>query len=246
MDSHPPAANEPDTLASLQLLFSQIDSENRAQEVVNKAKDLSHEETQLLVDALSMSLDKDNVFTRSQAHICLALVKIASATNVVSHHRAIKSENMTPSAGDDESFGIFTVMGQTSCQVKVVRQSQEDSSTIKTQREAHPLGSFNTPQYPAVYATFSEDNDLHFASLCLPETSICNHAQRLPKEWRLPLILDVANSLTYLHRLNIVHGGLTPEAVLVSSEGRAILVGLQVTLEVEESNPFLVHYSEKF
>ncbi|KXN83033.1 Cytokinesis protein sepH [Leucoagaricus sp. SymC.cos] len=258
MDSHPPAADEPDTLASLQLLFSQIDSESRAQEVVDKAKDLSREETQLLVDALSTSLDKDNAFTRSQAHICLALVKIASATNIVSRHRTIKSENMTPSAGDDESLGIFTVTGQMPCQVKVVRRSQEDSSTVsgcpedtvyaaqysqnrseKLIRWAHLIH----PNILPLYATFSKDNNLGFVSPCLPEISICDHARRLQKEQRIPPILDVANGLSYLHRLNIVHGGLTPEAVLISSEGRALIAGLDATSEVEESDTLPTRYS---
>ncbi|KXN85983.1 Ribosomal protein S6 kinase alpha-5 [Leucoagaricus sp. SymC.cos] len=242
MDSHPPAADEPDTLASLQLLLSQIDSESRAQEVVNKAKALSREETQLLVDALSTSLDKNNAFTRSQAHVCLALVKIASAANVVARYRTIRFENMTPSAGDDESLGIFTVTGQTPCQVKVVRRSQEDPSTNRSEeliRWAH----LTHPNILPLYATFSKDNNPGFVSPCLPEISICDHARRLQKEQRIPLILDVANGLSYLHRLNIVHGGLTPEAVLISSEGRALIAGLDATSEVEESDRLPTRYS---
>ncbi|KXN83031.1 Ribosomal protein S6 kinase alpha-5 [Leucoagaricus sp. SymC.cos] len=242
MDFHPPAADEPDTLASLQLLFSQIDSESRAQEVVNKAKDLSREETQLLVDALSTCLDKDNAFTRSQAYICLALVKIASATNVVSRNRTIKFENMTPSAGDDESLGIFTVTGQTPCQVKVVRRSQDDSSTNCSEeliRWAHLMH----PNILPLYATFFKDNNLGFVSPCLPEISICDRARQLQKEQRIPLILNVANGLSYLHRLNIVHGGLTPEAVLISSEGRALIAGLDATSNVEECDRLPTRYS---
>ncbi|KXN84543.1 hypothetical protein AN958_12354 [Leucoagaricus sp. SymC.cos] len=258
MDSHSPAADEPDTLASLQLLFSQIDSESRAQEVVNKAKDLSREETQLLVDALSTSLDKDNAFTRSQAHVCLALVKIASATNIVSRHHTIKSESMRPDASVDASLGTFTITGQTPCQVKVVRQSQDNSSAVsgcpestvyaaqhsqKCSEELIRWAHLTHPNILPLYATFSEDGNLGFVSPRLPEISICDHAQRLPKERRLLLILDVANGLAYSHRLNIVHGGLTPEAVLVSSEGRALLAGLEATSSVEESNSLPVRYS---
>ncbi|KXN84535.1 Ribosomal protein S6 kinase alpha-5 [Leucoagaricus sp. SymC.cos] len=258
MDSHPPAANEPDTLASLQLLLSQIDSASRAQEVANKANGLSGEETQILVDALSASLDKDNAFTRSQAHVCLALVKIASATNFVSRCRTIKSENLTPSTSDDESLGIFTITGQMPCQVKVVRQSQDKSSAVSGSPEdavyaaQYPQGCseelirwahLTHPNILPLYATFSEHNNLGFVSPRLPEISIRGHAQRLPKERRLLLILDVTDSLAYLHRLNIVHGRLTPEAVLLSSEGRALLAGPKATSEAEASNSLPVRYS---
>ncbi|KXN81653.1 Serine/threonine-protein kinase CTR1 [Leucoagaricus sp. SymC.cos] len=224
MNSQSPAANEPDTLAAVQLLVSQINSESRAQEVINKAQDLSREEVQLLVDALSASLEKDNAFARSQPHICLALVKIASATNVVSRNCTIKSESMTPSVGDDASLGIFTIMNQTPCQVKVVRQSQDGSSANRNEelvRWAH----LTHPNILPLYATFSEDNNLVFVSPCPPE------------------ILDVVNGLAYLHRLNIVHGGLTPEAMLISSEGRALVAGLDTASEAEGSDSLPTRYS---
>ncbi|KXN81654.1 Ribosomal protein S6 kinase alpha-5 [Leucoagaricus sp. SymC.cos] len=254
MDSQPPPADEPDILASVQLLLSQIDSESRALEVVSKANNLSREEIQLLVDALSTSLDKDNAFTRSQAYICLTLVKIASATNVVSRNRTIKFESMTP-AGDDD---IFTITGQTPCQVKVVRRNQDDSSTVSNRPEGTVYAAQHTqnhseelirwahlthPNILPVYATFSNDNNLIFVSPCLPEANACDHAQRLPKEQRLPLILDVANGLSYLHQLNIIHGGLTPEAVLISSEGHALIAALDATPEAEVSDSLPTRYS---
>ncbi|KXN81652.1 hypothetical protein AN958_04057 [Leucoagaricus sp. SymC.cos] len=254
MDSQPPPADEPDTLASVQLLLSQIDSESRALEVVSKANNLSREDIQLLVDALSTSLDKNNALTRSQSHICLTLVKIASATNVVSRNRTIKSESMT-STGDDD---IFTITGQTPCQVKVVRRSQDDSSTVSNRPEGTVYAAQHTqnhnedfirwahlahPNILSVYATFSNDNNLVFVSPCLPEASVCDHAQRLPKELRLRLILDVASGLSYLHQLNIIHGGLTPEAVLISSEGHALIAALDATSEAEGSDSLPTRYS---
>ncbi|KXN89008.1 Ribosomal protein S6 kinase alpha-5 [Leucoagaricus sp. SymC.cos] len=242
MDSQPPPTDEADTLASVQLLLSQIDSKSRAQEVVNKAHDLSREEVQLLVDALSMSLEQANAFARSQAHICLVLVNIASARNVVSRHRTIKSESVTLDTGVDVPLDIFTITGQTPCQVRVVRRSPDNPLT-KGSEELIRWAHLTHQNILPLYATFPKDNDLCFVSPCLPEISACDHAQRLLKERRLPLILDVVNGLAYLHRLNIVHGGLTPDTVLISSEGRALITGLDNAAESEGFDSLPTRYS---
>ncbi|KXN81902.1 Mitogen-activated protein kinase kinase kinase YODA [Leucoagaricus sp. SymC.cos] len=141
---------------------------------------------------------------------------------------------------------IVTGSDASAC-TKVVRQIQDDTSVIcheKLVEWAH-LSHLNILP---LYAMFLESEDR--PSFVSPSTStikICDHAQSLTSDQRLPLILDIINGLCHLHQLNIVHSGLGPlcskETVLVSVEGRALITDLDVTSKEEDSSVLSIRYS---
>ncbi|KXN82812.1 Serine/threonine-protein kinase HT1 [Leucoagaricus sp. SymC.cos] len=101
-----------DPFLPLQLLISQIDSESRAQEVVDKARDLNAEERRLLVDILSTLLHRSKALSQRHAHAWFSLIKIASSAQIFARTSTIKSEYLT----------------DVSACVKVVRQSKNDTT----------------------------------------------------------------------------------------------------------------------
>ncbi|KXN83999.1 Cytokinesis protein sepH [Leucoagaricus sp. SymC.cos] len=235
------ATGDSDALAPVQVLVSQIDSESRAQEVADRAKDLSREETQLLVDLLSMTLERSSTVARSHALAWSSLVKTASSANVFSRHRTLKSENISSSA--EASHDIYTVKGETPCQVRVLRRNKKESPS----RYGDQLVSWAHLSHPNIlplYAAFLEGEDHPcLVSPNLPDVNICGHSRGLSGKQRLSLVLDVANGLCYMHQRNIVHGRLTPEVVLISSEGRALITALDLMSEAQELDGIPVRYS---
>ncbi|KXN91157.1 Serine/threonine-protein kinase sepA [Leucoagaricus sp. SymC.cos] len=53
--------------------------------------------------------------------------------------------------------------------------------------------------------------------------NLSNYLTKNPKSPRLYLIMDIVSGLAYLHRVNVIHGDLKTQNVLVSNEGRAVL-----------------------
>ncbi|KXN83527.1 Cytokinesis protein sepH [Leucoagaricus sp. SymC.cos] len=51
-----------------------------------------------------------------------------------------------------------------------------------------------------------------------------DYAPHLPQKSRFPLISDVVNGLQYLHGLGVVHDSLKAQDVLISDEGRGLIV----------------------
>ncbi|KXN81514.1 Cytokinesis protein sepH [Leucoagaricus sp. SymC.cos] len=231
MASQFPAENPPngaDSSTSLQQLVLQIDSESPAQEVINKARDLNAEEQQLLVDVLSTTLSKSKIITQRHAYAWHSLIKIASSAHVFARNRTIKPEYTT--LGDNAS-----------ARFQVMRQSKDDESAVCSDRLVE-WAHLSHPNILSLYAAFLEGEERpSFVSPYVANVKICDHAQGVTSDQRLPLISDVLDGLSYLHQLNIVHGGLSPETVLISDDGRALITDLDATSE--ESSVLLIRYS---
>ncbi|KXN92522.1 Alpha-xylosidase [Leucoagaricus sp. SymC.cos] len=226
--NNPP--NAPNPFAPLQQLVSWIDSESRAQDVIDQAQELSAEDRQLLLDVLSMTLNKTKILSQRHAHVWFALIKIASSAHIFARNRTVRSEYMVTGS-------------EASACVKVVRQTQDHTSAIcheKLVEWAH----LSHPNILPLYAVFLESKDHpSFVSPSKSTVKICDHARSLVNDQHLPLILDVINGLCHLHQLNIVHGGLGPGAVLVLDKGRALITDLDIPSEEEDSNALLARYS---
>ncbi|KXN82811.1 Mitogen-activated protein kinase kinase kinase YODA [Leucoagaricus sp. SymC.cos] len=170
--------NVPDPFVPLQQLVSRIDSESRAQEVIDKATDLSAEEQQLLVDVLSTILNKSKILSQRHAHTWSALIKIASSARVFARNRTIRSEYIA--TGSD-----------TSACIKVVRQIQDDTLAMCSEKLVE-WAHLSHPNILPLYAVFLESEDSpSFVSLSPSTVKICDHAQGLISDQRLPLgIID--------------------------------------------------------
>ncbi|KXN81904.1 Tyrosine-protein kinase CSK [Leucoagaricus sp. SymC.cos] len=234
MASQAPANNPPpnvsDPFAPLQQLVSRIDSESRAKEVIDRARNLNAEEQQLLVDVLSTTLNKSKILSQRHARAWFALIKIASSAHVFARDRTIRSE-------------YIATGGDASACIKVVRQIQDDTSVICHEKLVEWV-HLSHPNILPLYSVFLESEDRpSFVSPSTSTVKICDHARNLKSDRRLPLILDVVDGLCHLHQLNIIHGGLGPETVLVSVEGRALITDLDVTSKEEDSSVLSIRYS---
>ncbi|KXN84853.1 hypothetical protein AN958_12021 [Leucoagaricus sp. SymC.cos] len=233
MPSQTPVDNQPNVLnpfAPLQQLVLRINSESRAQEVIDKARDLNVEERQLLVDVLNMTLDKSKILSQRYAHAWSALIKIMSSARIFAQNWTVRSEYMATSS-------------EAPAHVKVVRQTQDCMSAILSEKLVE-WAHLSHPNILPLYASFFESEDHpSFVSPSESTVKICDHTRSLTSDQRLPLILDVINGLYHLHQLNTIHGGLSPGTVLVSDKGRALITNLDVLSEEEDSNALLARYS---
>ncbi|KXN83978.1 Tyrosine-protein kinase CSK [Leucoagaricus sp. SymC.cos] len=215
MASQAPAENPPndtDTFAPLRQLVLRINSENYAQEVTDNARDLNAEERQLLVDVLSTAIYRTKTLSQRHALAWKSLIKIALSAHIFAQNRTIKSEYTTSDSGALASIKIFS------------------EKLVEWVHLSHP-------NILPLYAAFLE-NEEHpcLVSPHISNVKICEHARELKSDQRLPLILDVVDGLCYLHQLNIVHGGLCPETVMISDDGRAMITDLEATSEEQDSN----------
>ncbi|RXW24304.1 hypothetical protein EST38_g1569 [Candolleomyces aberdarensis] len=76
---------------------------------------------------------------------------------------------------------------------------------------------------------FQPDDDFEEAYLVSPyhaNGTVVGYLEKYPSVERRLLLLDVLSGLSYLHRNNIVHGGIKGANVLVDSQGRACIADL--------------------
>ncbi|KXN89677.1 Tyrosine-protein kinase CSK [Leucoagaricus sp. SymC.cos] len=244
MASQAPAENPPnnmDTFTPLWQLVLQINSENYAQEVTNKARDLNAEEHQLLVDVLSMVclvsfchftqdlryLARPSAEPRHSQYHALAwksLIKITLSAHIFTQNCTIKSEYTTSDSGASAS-------------IKVLRQSTSDTAIFheKLIEWVH----LSHPNILPLYTAFLEmEEHPCLVSPHISNVKIFEHAQELRSDQHLPLILDVVDGLCYLHQLNIVHNGLFhfQDTVMISDDGQALITNLNATSEEQDSN----------
>ncbi|KAF5357827.1 hypothetical protein D9756_001387 [Leucocoprinus leucothites] len=222
----PSIFNESDVFATLHHLVSRIDTENRVDEVAERAQDLNAEETQLLVDCLSMSLDQDAAPLKSRLYVWRTLIKVASSAKLFAQSHTLNSEHV--SLDDSGSPNAYRVSGEVSVRVKVMRQASENDGQY-TKVFINWVHMSHQNILP-LYAVFLNDEDHPcLVSPCNVDPNICDYIRDNPDISRMPLISDIANGLSYIHQLDMVHGGLNPESVLVSSDGQAVITDLDLS-----------------
>ncbi|KXN90938.1 Cell division control protein 15 [Leucoagaricus sp. SymC.cos] len=221
MTSQAPVENpldDADTFAPLQQLVLRIDSESRAQEVIDNAGDLDVEGCQLLVDVLSMTLNKSKAFSQRHAHAWFSLIKIASSAHIFARNHIIKS-------------GYILSSSDTPPHVRFMKQSKDDTPENYSEKLVEWV-HLSHPNILPLYATFLESQERY--CLVSPRTSnikICDYARELTEKQREFLISDIADGLYYMHQFNFVHGSLNPKTVLTSNDGRALITDLDATSE---------------
>ncbi|KAF5361872.1 hypothetical protein D9756_002598 [Leucocoprinus leucothites] len=227
--------SDSDVFATLHHLVSRIDAEDRVDEVIEKAQDLDVEETQLLVDCLIMSLDKDAAPLKTRLHVWRSLIKVASSAKVFAQNRILNSEYISPE-DSSASPSLYKISGDIPTRVKV-RKSTRNDGDLYTEALISWV-HLSHPNILPLYAVFLKDND--HPCLVSPSTVDQNMGDYLrdnPDVSRILLVSDVINGLSCMHQLDIVHGELNPESVLISSNGRAVIA------DPNPSEPNLVRYS---
>ncbi|KXN81246.1 hypothetical protein AN958_05587 [Leucoagaricus sp. SymC.cos] len=251
MASQAPAentSNDSNSFAPLQELISQIDSESRARELVEKAGELKAEERQLLVDVLSVasplpSIHLVGIFNLLEGHLRDYGTVQASCTCVVLPYQNCITYSDSPAP------------------FKVLRQIDSNTPAIYNERLIE-WTHLSHPNILPLYATFSESNGLRLVSPHTSNIKICEYAREIPSDQRVFSISDVADGLCYLHQLNIVHGQLSPvralsvslpfpaergrnkqNAIIISNDGRALITDLDATCQEQGSNLSTIRYA---
>ncbi|KAF9440638.1 kinase-like protein, partial [Macrolepiota fuliginosa MF-IS2] len=111
--------------------------------------------------------------------------------------------------------------------IRVATHQQNDTLTVSNiltemaiwAHLSHP----NILEFYGVYVFDAGMPQLCFVSPWMENGNLDQYLKRRPEIPRMPLILDVAEGVLYLHRSNIVHSDLKSENVLVSGEGRALI-----------------------
>ncbi|KAF5353889.1 hypothetical protein D9756_007267 [Leucocoprinus leucothites] len=232
---------ESDIFAFLHELVSRIDTENHKVDVVDKARSLQPEEAQLLVDCLSMALDKDVVPLKNRAHVWSALIKVASSTKLIAHNHTLNREFITL---ESETFpDVYRVSGTPSGQVRVRKRSNNNSTGLHSEKLISWVHLLH-PNILPLYAVFFEDDErLCLVSPSTTDVNVCDYARGCSGALRLSLASDIVAGMYYLHQIDIVHGGLHPQCVVVTNDGRALITELDFTPETRSSDSSLVRYS---
>ncbi|KAF5361838.1 hypothetical protein D9756_002614 [Leucocoprinus leucothites] len=224
----PNMPTESDTFATLHHLVSRIDAEDRMQEVIEKARGLKPEDMQLLVNCLSMALDKNAAPLKARTFVWRSLIKIASSAKIFSQNHTLRSSH---------------IGGEPSTRIKVLKQPKSDDRALYN-KSLTSWVHLSHPNVTPLYATFLNDEIYpSFVSPCLAWGNICDYVREHPEVARLPLVSDVVNGLFHLHQLGIVHGRLNPHGVSVSDVGRALITNLGVSHETQDFGLTPIRYS---
>ncbi|KAF5362327.1 hypothetical protein D9756_002589 [Leucocoprinus leucothites] len=237
-----PVPNESDVFAALHHLVSRIDIETRVDEVVKRAQSLNAKEKQLLVDCLSMALDREATPLRNRTHVWRSLIEVASSVNIFAQNHTLSSQHLNPE-DDPISPGVFRISGNIPARVKILKQIREDTTVLYT-KSLISYVHLSHPNILPLYAVFFDGEDYpSIVTPCITNGNICDYVREHPEVPRPPLISDVINGLFHIHQLNIAHGGLHPENVLISVDGRALLANPGTASATEDLDSFPVRYS---
>ncbi|KAJ3576474.1 hypothetical protein NP233_g401 [Leucocoprinus birnbaumii] len=230
----PSTPNESDVFATLCHLVSRVDAEDRMQEVVKKAQELAKGDLQLLVDCLSMSLDRNAAPMKCRGYVWRSLIKIASTTKVLAQNHTLGSARITREAGLSPS--TYSILGdrETSVRAKVLTKIENDQS-----HHSQAIVSWihiSHPNIVPVYSVFLDDGQ--HLSLVSPEITngnICDYMTKAPGAatfW-----------FWYLISRTVYRTYTITDCILVSDEGRAMIANTSISSDPEDSNSLPVRYS---
>ena len=102
--------------------------------------------------------------------------------------------------------------------VKVIDGRRSVGAT-EAQKEAMMMEGLDTHFVVAVYGCGHTDRSMAIAMEYMPLGSLQNVLQqdKLPSNGRVPMLLDIAKAMAYLHSIPIIHRDLKPGNVLVCS-----------------------------
>lgn len=102
--------------------------------------------------------------------------------------------------------------------VKVIDGRRSVGAT-EAQKEAMMMEELDTHFVVAVYGCGHTDRSMAIAMEYMPLGSLQNVLQqdKLPSNGRVPMLLDIAKAMAYLHSIPIIHRDLKPGNVLVCS-----------------------------
>ncbi|KAJ3566372.1 hypothetical protein NP233_g7052 [Leucocoprinus birnbaumii] len=225
----PHVPTESEVFATLHHLVSKIDADSRAEELVEKARSLDAEDTQLLVDCLSLAVDKEAAPFKTRPYVWRSLVKIASAAKIFAQNHTLGTEDLLPER-DSGLAGVYRISGNTSKHVQIQRRANRNKPDELYSSSLVNWVHLSHPNILPLYAAFLDGQDYPcLVSPCTTNQNIYEYIEANPNSVRIPLMSDVVSGLSYMHQFDIVHGELNHESVIISNEGRALIIDLDAS-----------------
>ncbi|KAJ3566369.1 hypothetical protein NP233_g7051 [Leucocoprinus birnbaumii] len=220
---------ESEVFATLHHLVSKIDADSRVEELVEKARSLDAEDTQLLVDCLSLAMDKEAAPFKTRPYVWRSLVKVASSAKLFAQNHTLSTEHV--SAEDNSGLpDVYKISGDTSRCVQIQRTTKNQPDELYCQSLVSWVHLSHPNILPLFYvASLDGHNHPCLVSPCTKNQNICEYITANPDTARIPLMSDIINGLSYMHQFDIIHGGLNPGSVSVSDEGKAIIADLDTS-----------------
>lgn len=222
---------ESEIFATLHHLVSGINAEDRVQEVADKARVIKPEDIQLLVDCLSTALDKNAAPLKCRAYVWRALIRVTSSAKLFAQNHTLRSDHITPD--NDSPPGVYRISREPSLRIQVLKT--KDNVHEPYSESIVSWAHLSHPNIIPLYSVLLEEA-VHPSLVypCVANGSICDYVRETSEAEapRLPLISDVVNAMYYMHQLDVAHGGLSPQTVLVTCDGRALITSLDTTPEI--------------
>ncbi|KAJ3563072.1 hypothetical protein NP233_g9178 [Leucocoprinus birnbaumii] len=219
------ALNEADMIHGLRYLTSMIERSDQVKSFVERTMRRGRDQIQVIVDCLSIALDSDQniVPLRARAFVYRALVEIAFFARVFAQNHTFRPEFVAPDI-HLEATGVYRVLEDVCGNVKLLKRCNTETSAVYT-RPMILWAHISHPNILPLYAVFLEDDDKPVLLYPLYEAqqNIREFTQEHPKFGRMPLITDVANGISYIHSLGVVHGGLVPKSIMITCDKRAVI-----------------------
>ncbi|KAF5361836.1 hypothetical protein D9756_002616 [Leucocoprinus leucothites] len=233
--------NESDTFATLHHLVSRIDTESRTRDLVEEALQLEPEELQLLVDCLSLALDREAVPLKARTYVWHALIGVASSAKIFAHNHTLHVNQII--LENDTLSGVRRIAQESPVRVKVLKRADDNPDGLFSKPLISWTHLWNPNILPLLAVFLDDDSHPSLVTPCIAQINICDYIRKHPDVPRVLLVSDIVNGLLCLHQLGLVHGGLDPDSVLISDEGRALIMNPAFASDPQDSDSFPVRYS---
>src|ERR1051325_11514833 len=121
------------------------------------------------------------------------------------------------------------VLLQRRVMVKCVTSDVDAALRGRLLDEARALSSIDHPNVPRVYAYAEEPGHDRFTLELIEGTPLREAAPALPFRERVRIAVAIASALATLHRAGLVHGLLSPDAIVLTNAREVKLTGFALT-----------------
>ncbi|KAJ3566251.1 hypothetical protein NP233_g7115 [Leucocoprinus birnbaumii] len=211
----------------LQPRLSQL-TQSRLASVASAIMKLELGDVRTVINFLDLTLRECRLITNGNRILAL-LSRIASLARIFPRNLQFKNirYHSRPMAKGGSGL-VYRAVGVGAC-VKI--ETQIDARALTSWiREAIIWAHAIHPNIMPFCGIFVDDlEQICLVSPFMKNGNLNGYSPRLPQKSRLPLILDVARGLHYLHSRGILHGDLKGENVLISDDGWCLITDFGVT-----------------
>ncbi|KXN83155.1 Serine/threonine-protein kinase-transforming protein raf [Leucoagaricus sp. SymC.cos] len=187
------------------------------------------QKAEMILDGMQKVLDYEDLSDVTRRSIVVAMLRLSKASATHPRCMTLQGIKIEPKGVAAGGFGeVFKGKhGKQSVCLKVAHVYQDSNVhqlTVAFLKEAILWSQLFHPNVLPFYGIYCPDgNQVALVSPWMEEGNICDYLKRNPAMPRLPLVLDILQGLSYLHRNSVVHSDLKGANVLVTLGGSACL-----------------------